>query len=113
MNTSKIAIPVDNGQLSNHFGHTQQFNIYKVKKNSVSGEEVLSPPCHESGQYPGWLANMGVTDVIACSMGQKVIALFNQKKINVFVGVTIKPPKELVLELLNGTLETSDNTCHP
>ncbi len=108
---TKIAVPVTNGQLNVHFGHTQQFYIYKTENNLIVEEEILDPPPHEPGLYPKWLAEMGVTNVIAEGMGQKAIALFNQNKINVFVGVPVKAPKELVLELLNGTLETSDNTC--
>lgn len=108
---TKIAIPVANGQLNGHFGHTQQFYIFNIENNSIVKEEKLTPPPHEPGLYPKWLAEMGVTNVIAGGMGQKAIALFNQNKINVFVGVAIKDPKELVFDFLNGTLETRDNTC--
>ena len=108
---TKIAIPVVNGQLNGHFGHTQEFYIYKIENNSIAHEEILTPPPHEPGVYPKWLAEIGVTNVIAGGMGKKAIALFNQNKVNVFVGVSIKAPKELVLEFLNGTLETYDNTC--
>jgi len=71
----------------------------------------LKSPPHEPGLYPKWLADMGVTDVIAGGMGQKAIVLFSQNKINVFVGVPVKSPKELVLDYINGILETSDNCC--
>ncbi len=108
---AKIAVPVVKGQLNGHFGHTQQFCIYKTRNNSIVEKEVLVPPHHQPGVYPKWLAELGVTDVIAGGMGPKAIALFNQNKINVFVGVEIKSPEELVLDLLNGILETSDNTC--
>jgi predicted Fe-Mo cluster-binding NifX family protein len=108
---TKIAIPVANRQLNGHFGHTQQFYIFNIENNSIVKEEKLTPPPHEPGLYPKWLAEMGVTNVIAAGMGQKAIALFNQNKISVFVGVPIKDPKELVLEFINGTLETKDNTC--
>jgi len=108
---TKIAIPVVNGQLNGHFGHTQQFYVYTIENNSIVKVETITPPPHEPGVYPKWLAEVGVTNVIAGGMGRKAIALFNQNKINVFVGVSIKEPKELVLDLLNGILETSDNTC--
>jgi len=108
---TKIAIPVVNGKLNNHFGHTQHFNIYKVENGSIVDEEVLTPPPHEPGVYPKWLAEIGVTVVISAGMGHKAIALFNQNKIHVFVGVALKPPKELVVDMLKGILETSDNTC--
>ncbi|MCK7542001.1 MAG: hypothetical protein MZV63_69485 [Marinilabiliales bacterium] len=35
------------------------------------------PRPHEPGLLPGWLAEKGVTDVIAGGMGQRAIGLFN------------------------------------
>ncbi|MBN2682356.1 MAG: ATPase [Bacteroidales bacterium] len=107
----KIAIPVVNGQLNMHFGHTNSFHVYETSNNQIVKEEQLTPPPHEPGVYPKWLADMGVTDVIAGGMGQRAIELFNQNKINVFIGVPAKSPKELVLDFLEGSLETSDNCC--
>lgn len=108
---NKIAIPVVNGQLNCHFGHTQQFYVYEIGNNSIIKELILTPPPHEPGLFPQWLSEIGVTDIIAGGMGRKAIALFNLKKINVFIGVPVKPPKELVIDYLDRTLETSDNTC--
>ncbi|HBF88817.1 MAG TPA: ATPase [Bacteroidales bacterium] len=107
----KIAIPVINGQLNSHFGHTNQFYVYTTENNKIIKEEILIPPAHEPGVFPAWLAELGVTDVIAGGMGQRAIGLFHQSKINVFVGVSIKAPKDLVLDFISGILETSDNVC--
>jgi predicted Fe-Mo cluster-binding NifX family protein len=107
----KIAIPVVNGQLNSHFGHTNQFFVYNVNDKKIINEEILTPPKHEPGVFPAWLASLGVTDVIAGGMGQRAIELFNQNKINVFVGVNIKAPKELISDFISGVLETSDNVC--
>ncbi len=83
----KIAIPVVDGQLNSHFGHTNQFYIYETTDSKIINEEILTPPPHEPGVFPKWLADMGVTDVISGGMGQRAISLFNLSKINVFVGV--------------------------
>jgi len=108
---TKVAIPVTNGQLSRDFGSTNKFNIYKTENCSIAEEDVMILPSDESDVYPKRLAEMGVTDVIVQSIGQNAIALFNQNKVHVFVGVPVKIPRELVMELLNGTLETNDITC--
>lgn len=108
---TKIAIPVTDGKLNNHFGHTQEFYVYDVKDKNVVEPEKLKPPKHEPGVYPSWLAQMGVTDVIAGGMGHKAISIFNHNKINVFVGVPQKAPNELVKDFIDGVLETSDNVC--
>lgn len=107
----RIALPVINGVLSGHFGHCNEFFIYDVDNYNITNEIVIVSPPHEPGMLPAWLAKRGVTDIIAGGMGQRAICLFNQNKINVFIGVPIKPPKELVADYIEGTLETSDNTC--
>jgi hypothetical protein len=44
-------------------------------------------------------------------MGQRAIELFNQQKINVFVGAHIKSHKELANDLLNNSLVAGANYC--
>jgi predicted Fe-Mo cluster-binding NifX family protein len=106
-----IAIPLENGTLCSHFGHCQQFAIIDAENNSISGETLVTPPPHEPGLLPAWLAEKGVTDVIAGGMGQRAIDLFNQQKINVFVGAPIKKSKDLANDLLNNTLSAGANYC--
>lgn len=107
----KIAIPLEDGILCSHFGHCQQFAIIDAETNNITGETLVTPPPHEPGLLPGWLAEKGVTDVIAGGMGQRAIDLFKQQNINVFVGAPIKPPKDLANDLLNDTLSAGANYC--
>jgi len=107
----RIAIPLENGILCSHFGHCQQFAIIDADANNISGEQLIAPPPHEPGLLPGWLADQGVTDVIAGGMGQRAIDLFNQQKINVFVGAPIKTSKALAIDFLNNTLSAGANYC--
>ncbi len=107
----RIAIPLENGILCSHFGHCQQFAIIDTDNKSVSEVNTVTPPPHEPGLLPAWLAEKGVTDVIAGGMGQRAIDLFNQQKINVFVGAQIKSHTELVNDLLNDTLTAGANYC--
>lgn len=107
----RIAIPLENGILCSHFGHCQQFAIIDAENKSISKETLITPPPHEPGLLPGWLAEKGVTDVIAGGMGQRAINLFNEQKINVFVGAQIKSPGELASDLLNNSLVAGANYC--
>lgn len=108
----KIAIPLENGVLCPHFGHCQQFAIVEVVDNIITNVKEVTPPEHVPGLYPKWIAQFGVTDVIAGGMGQQAIMLFNQQKINAFVGAPVKEPKELVNDFLTGKLELSANYCN-
>lgn len=107
----RIAVPLEDGILCAHFGHCQQFSIIDVENNTITNETLVTPPPHEPGLLPAWIAQKGVTDVIAGGMGQRAIDLFNQQKINVFVGAQIKNPKDLVSDLLNNTLQAGANYC--
>lgn len=107
-----IAIPLDNGILSSHFGHCQQFAIVDVENNSITKINEVTPPEHVPGLYPKWVAGFGVTDVIGGGMGQKAIDLFHQQNINVFIGAPLKPAKELVDDFLNHRLNLSANYCN-
>lgn len=107
----KIAIPLENGRLCVHFGHCQQFAILEVEEGKITNETYITPPPHEPGLLPGWLAQQGVTDVIAGGMGQRALGLFSMQNIAVNVGAEHKSPKELVNDLLNLSLQTGNNAC--
>ncbi len=109
----KIAIPLENGKLCQHFGHCQEFSMLDIDENNqVANEERITPPEHQPGLYPAWVAQHGVTDVIAGGMGQKAIDLFHQQKINVYVGAEMKAPTELASDFANNTLNAGANLCN-
>lgn len=107
----KVAIPLENGRLCSHFGHCQQFAIVDVENNVIISENLVTPPPHEPGLLPAWLAERGVTDVIAGGMGQRAVNLFMAQNINVNVGAQPKSPKELVSDWICGSLVTGANAC--
>ncbi len=108
----KIAIPMENGKLCAHFGHCEKFAIIEVLNGEITEIKELTPPEHVPGLYPRWVSEFGVTDVIAGGMGQKAITLFNQEKINVFVGAPSNSAKELVTDFLSNKLILNANYCN-
>jgi predicted Fe-Mo cluster-binding NifX family protein len=107
----KIAIPVSNGSLSQHFGHCEHFAIYEAESGVVKNQVLLDAPPHQPGLLPRWLADHGATDILAGGMGQRAIALFNQHGVNVYVGVPNKTPDKLMEDFLAGKLVTNENLC--
>ena len=107
----KIAIPVSNGLLDAHFGHCSHFAIIETEDNKIVSENLVEAPPHQPGLLPPWLAQKGVTDVIAGGMGGRAIQLFNQQGVNVFVGAPALSPKEITNGFLNNTLTFSANYC--
>lgn len=106
-----IAVPLENGQLCSHFGHCKQFAIIDVENNVIVGEKLITPPPHEPGLLPGWLADRGVTEVIAGGMGQRALDLFAAQNIKVNIGAMSKSPGELVSDWLKNMLITGTNVC--
>ncbi len=107
----KIAIPTEDGILCPHFGHCRQFAIIDTENYDITKETYVTPPPHEPGLLPAWLAEKGVTDVIAGGMGQKAIMIFNDQNINVFIGAPLRNAKDLVSDFLKDKLVLTANYC--
>ena len=109
----RIAIPLVNGKLSMHFGHCGHFALVDVDatgKKVLKREDIEAPP-HEPGLLPTWLAERGVTMIIAGGMGQRAQDMFTEQGITVLVGAIAASPEDLVAGLLEGTLQTGQNVC--
>ncbi|MFZ5807492.1 MAG: NifB/NifX family molybdenum-iron cluster-binding protein [Verrucomicrobiota bacterium] len=109
----KIAIPLADGKLTNHFGHCASFALVDAQpetKSILKREDVEAPP-HEPGLLPPWLAKKGVTTIIAGGMGQRALNLFAEQGIQVITGAPSQTPEKLVLAHLAGTLQVGANAC--
>jgi predicted Fe-Mo cluster-binding NifX family protein len=109
----KIAVPVADGKLCMHFGHCEQFTIFDVDQadKQVKGQKSVTPPPHEPGVLPKFLAEKGVNLVIAGGMGSRAVNLFKERGVNVITGAPAGNPLSVVESYLNGTLITGANTC--
>jgi predicted Fe-Mo cluster-binding NifX family protein len=109
----RYAVPVTSGEVSAHFGHCEQFALIDIDENSkkVVKKEMVTPPPHEPGLLPAWLAEKGANFVIAGGMGSRAQTLFQQNKIGVITGSMETDPEKAVVNYVNGNLETGDNSC--
>ena len=107
----KIAIPLAEGVLCNHFGHCEQFALIDLKGSEIAGKQMVTPPPHEPGLLPRWLGEKGVNVIIAGGMGQRALSLFSENGIKVLTGAPQLPPEELIGHYVNQTLVTGANVC--
>ncbi len=107
----RVAIPLAAGKLCSHFGHCQEFAFVDVNGSIITGMTTKTPPPHEPGVFPAWLAQEGVSVVLAGGMGERAQALFQQNGIKVVCGVPAGEPLEAVKAYLEGTLTTGANPC--
>jgi predicted Fe-Mo cluster-binding NifX family protein len=107
----RIALPLDGDRLSTHFGHASRFAIYDVGDGKILGEVAAAPPPHAPGVIPAWLAEQGVTLVIAGGLGRNAMAVFADHGIEVISGAPSEEARVVVSSYLAGNLMTGDNVC--
>ena len=61
----KIAVTYENGQVYQHFGHTEQFKIYDAEDGKIVNSEIADTNGTGHGALAGFLKDMGV-DVLIC-----------------------------------------------
>jgi predicted Fe-Mo cluster-binding NifX family protein len=109
----RIAIPLSGGQLSQHFGHSEEFLFVDadMKQRKVVGKNIETAPDHAPGLLPRWLQERGVNVVVAAGLGQRARDLLSASAVDVFTGVSASDPDILVADFLNGRLETGESRC--
>ena len=104
----RVAIPVTNEQLSEYFGECSHYEIFETDGKIVDRKEAKFPAGTVATELPGWLEEIGITDVITFKVNPKIINLFASKKVNLFVGVPIDFPQNLIEAYLQGKLESDE-----
>ena len=109
----RVAVPVADGKVAAHFGHCSHFALFDVDETmkAIVRKEIVPSPGHQPGFLPAWLADEGVSVVIASGMGSRARAIFDENRIEVVVGALSDGPEETVLDYLKGNLATGDNLC--
>ncbi len=107
-----FAIPTEGGILCSHFGHCEKFTLVEVgEEGKPRIKEVCDAPPHEPGLLPRWLAERGVTTVIAGGMGARAQRIFAESGVRVICGAPAMEPVEVVRGYLEGILELGENVC--
>ncbi len=106
-----VAVPTAEGKLCMHFGHCQIMTLVQVKDGKIVDKQELTPPEHEPGVLPAWLAEKGATLILAGGMGSRAQGLFADNGIQVVVGSPAIAPEEAVQLWLSGKLVTGANVC--
>jgi Mrp family chromosome partitioning ATPase/predicted Fe-Mo cluster-binding NifX family protein len=111
-NAMKFAVPTNEGKLCAHFGHCEAFALIDADaQGKILNETYVTPPPHEPGLLPPWLAQQGVNCIIAGGMGSRAQELFAEQGVRVVTGAQESDPKKAVENYLKGTLVTGTNTC--
>ena len=84
----KIAVTYENGQIFQHFGHTEQFKIYTVEDGKVVSAAVIDTNGSGHGALAGLLATEGVNVLICGGIGGGAQMALASAGIKLFGGVS-------------------------
>lgn len=108
--SAKVAISTDGQEVAAHFGRCQAYTIVEIADGTVRSQELVANPGHEPGFLPSYLAERGVTCIMAGGMGRRAQMLFDQQGIETIVGVS-GSVEDAVQALLRGELEIGESRC--
>ncbi len=105
-----LILPITNGLLSRNFESSEYYLIYNSQmKNMLVRLDPLKMETDPMIKFP-WLGSYPVTDIIAHDMHSENLVSFFDLKINVFVGVALATPEQLIEEFERGVLKSNFNS---
>lgn len=104
----RIAVTYENGQIFQHFGHTEAFKIYDAEDGKIVSSQVVSAMGSGHGALAGFLSANKVDTLICGGIGGGAQTALAQEGINLYGGVS-GDADEAVNALLNGTLGFNPN----
>lgn len=107
----RIAVTYDNGEIFQHFGHTEQFKVYEVVDNSIESSKVVDTNCGGHDALAGFLANEAVDVIICGGMGAGAEAALREAGIEIITGVSGDADKAVEAYLF-GNLESEGVNCN-
>ena len=108
----KIAVTYENGEVFQHFGHTEQFKLYEVSGGKLLHTQVVDTNGSGHGALAGLLAQLGVDTLICGGIGGGAQAALAEANIRLIGGVQGNAD-EAVQAFLNGTLAFDPNVHCP
>ena len=67
----RLAVTYENGQIFQHFGHTEQFKVYDIEDNKIVNTQVVDTNGQGHGALAGFL-NTADIDVLICGGSAEV-----------------------------------------
>ena len=99
----KIAVTYENGEIFQHFGHSEQFKVYQVEDGKVVSAQVMGTNGSGHGALAGLLQTIGVDTLICGGIGGGAQMALADAGIRLYGGVS-GSADEAVNALLSGSL---------
>lgn len=107
-NLMRIAVTYENGEIFQHFGHTEQFNVYDVEEGKIVASEVVDTNGSGHGALAGVLTALNADVLICGGIGGGAQMALKAAGIELFGGVSGDADKA-VEEYIAGNLAYDPN----
>lgn len=107
-NIMKIAVTYENGEIFQHFGHTEQFKFYDVENGKITDTQVADTNGSGHGALSGFLTANKVDVLICGGIGGGAQTALSEAGIQLYGGVSGKAD-DAVNALITGTLSFNPN----
>lgn len=107
----KIAVAAMGPIVAGHFGHCQNFIFFDTEDGKITAENSVPNPGHRPGFLPNFVADNGATVIISGGMGGGAVDIFNERGVEVIVGVQ-GSARVAVESYLAGELVSTGAICH-
>lgn len=84
----KIAVTYENGNVFQHFGHTEQFKVYDIEDGKVANEQIVDTGESGHGALAGLLAGIKADILICGGIGNGAKIALEEAGIKLYGGVT-------------------------
>ncbi|MGB4610605.1 MAG: NifB/NifX family molybdenum-iron cluster-binding protein, partial [Saccharofermentanales bacterium] len=101
---------IDNGIITEHFGHCESFKIFDTENNQIIKSEIIANPGHRPRFLPNFLADLGVNVIISGGMGEGAVDIFNERNIDMIIGAS-GDAITAVESYLIGELKSTESVC--
>ncbi len=106
----RIAVTYDNGEIFQHFGHSEEFKIYEVEDGQVVDSQVISSNGQGHGALAQVLSEHNIDALICGGIGGGAMNALSDAGIEVCAGVS-GDADEAVEYFLQGELESTGVNC--
>lgn len=84
----KVAVTHEQGKIFEHFGRTQEFEIFNVEKGEIIESNIIGAPAEGHGAIVGFLNKQGVDVLICGGIGPGAVNSLKESGIAIYAGAS-------------------------
>ena len=108
----RIAVTYEDGQVFQHFGHTEQFKVYNVENGAVTSSEILGSNGSGHGALATLLAGEGIDVLICGGIGGGAQTALSDRGIELCAGASGSADEAVAAYLRGELINTGANCSH-